>query len=450
MGSGPGRELERKLGLFPVTNVVIANMVGSGIFTTSGLILGALGDPLLMLALWVAGGGVALCGALTYGALGAEMPEAGGEYVFLSRLYHPLLGFLAGWTSFLVGFSAPIAASAIGCSEYFFQAYPRLLDGGNPALLKKALSVGVILLFTGIHMRGAEFGTRVQNVLTLFKMGLIACMVVGGLLLGSGSVSHFAQGDPLPFSFGGMKTTGLSLMWILFAYSGWNAATYIGSEIRDPERTLPRSLLLGTGAVVALYLLVNVVFVYAVPPAEMKGVIAVGGLAMEKLFGRSMGTAFSLLVAFALFSSLSAFLILGPRVYYSMAKDRLFFGGLAAVNPATGAPGRSIALQGAVSSLMALTGTFDQILTVMGFALGIFPLLAAASVFRLKALRAAGPAPGGKNTLPGYPWAPAAYLAAGTGVLFLSFFERPVESSLAVGCVLSGVPVYLYFKGKGA
>jgi APA family basic amino acid/polyamine antiporter len=137
VGDGPGRGLERKLGLFPVTNVVIANMVGSGIFTTSGLILAALGDPLLMLALWVAGGIVALCGALTYGALGAAMPEAGGEYVFLSRLYHPLLGFLAGWTSFLVGFSAPIAASAIGCSEYFFQAFPRLLDGGTPRSSRK-------------------------------------------------------------------------------------------------------------------------------------------------------------------------------------------------------------------------------------------------------------------------------------------------------------------------
>jgi len=168
------------------------------------------------------------------------------------------------------------------------------------------------------------------------------------------------------------------------------------------------------GVVTALHLLINVVYVYAVPPAEMNGVIAVGGLAMSKLLGRSMGTAFPLLVAFALFSSLSAFLILGPRVYYSMAKDRLFFGGLAAVNPATGAPVRSIALQGTVSARMALTGTFDRILTVMGFAPGIFPP------------------------------------PAGTGVLVLSFFERPIESSPAVGCVLSCVPVYLYFKGKGA
>lgn len=442
MGNGPGTDLERKLGLFPVTNLVIANMIGSGIFTTSGLILGALGDPFLMLALWVAGGIIALCGALAYGTLGAAMPQAGGEYVFLSRLYHPLLGFLGGWTSFIVGFSAPIAASAIGCSEYFFQAFPRLLHQGDPAVLKKALSIGVIWLFTGIHLRGIEFGSRVQNVLTLFKAGLLACLVLGGLLLGSGSVSHFAMGNPPPCSFEGMKTTGLSLMWILFAYSGWNASTYIGSEIRNPGRTLPRSMLLGTGAVTGLYILINVVYVYAVPPAEMKGVIAIGGLAMGKLFGRSLGTAFSLLVAFALFSSLSAFILLGPRVYYSMAKDRLFFRGLAAVDPSTGAPGRSIALQGAVSSMMVLTGTFDQILTVMGFALGIFPLFAVAGIFRLR--RAAPPG----TAFPGYPWAQALYLAAGSGILLLSLLERPAESALAVLCVLAGVPVYFCFRGR--
>lgn len=441
MENGSGTGLERKLGLFPVTNIVIANMIGSGIFTTSGLLMGALGNPLLMLALWVVGGIVALCGALSYGALGAAMPQAGGEYVFLSRLYHPLLGFLAGWTSFIVGFSAPIAASAIGCGEYFFHAFPQLAHQGNPAILKKALSIVVIWLFTGIHMRGIEFGARVQNILTLFKGALIACLILGGLLLGSGSAAHFTQGNPLSFSFGGLKTAGLSLMWILFAYSGWNASTYIGSEIRDPAKTLPRSLLLGTGVVTALYILINIVFVYAVPPEEMKGVIAIGGLAMGKLFNRSLGTVFSLLVSFALFSSLSAFIILGPRVYYSMAKDRLFFKGLAAVDPLTGVPGRSIALQGAVSSVLALTGTFDQILTVMGFALGIFPLFAAAGVFRLKTSAA--------TPVPGYPWAPAVYLAAGTCILALSFFQRPVESSLAIASVLSGVPVYLYFRRNG-
>ncbi len=187
--------------------------------------------------------------------------------------------------------------------------------------------------------------------------------------------------------------------------------------------------------VTALYLLINIVFIYAVPPAEMQGVIAIGGLAMGRLFNRSMDALFSLLVSFALFSSLSAFIILGPRVYYSMAKDRLFFRQLAVVDPRTGAPSRSIALQGALSSVMVLSGTFDQILTVMGFALGIFPLFAVAGTFRLKR-----PSDGGRK-FPGYPWAPAVYLAAGACILVLSFFQRPAESSLAVASVLADTPV---------
>lgn len=435
-------ELERKLGLFPVTNIVIANMIGAGIFTTSGLLMSNLGNPLLMLALWVVGGVIAICGALAYGQLGAAIPRAGGEYVFLSRLYHPILGFLSGWTSLIVGFSAPIAASAIGVSEYFMRAYPQLSLWGDAAILKKTLSVSIILLSCGIHMRGIELGARIQNVLTALKVALIACLILGGLLLGSGNVHHFSQGSTFSFSFGEWKTLGLSLMWIMFAYSGWNASTYIGSEIKNPTKTLPRSLLLGTGIVILLYISLNIVFVYAIPPAEMKGVISIGGLAMGKLFEPSAETLFSLLIGFALFSSLSAFIILGPRVYYSMARDGLFFKGLAHVHPRFGAPTRSIALQGAISIVMVISGTFDQILTVMGFALGIFPLFAVAGVFRLRASGTAG------TMLFGYPWAPAIYLATGAAILFLAFFQRPAESSIAILCVLSGLPVYIYFKRR--
>lgn len=434
--------LERKLGLFPLTNVVIANMIGAGIFTTSGLLMTDLGNPLLLLSLWVVGGIIALCGALSYGVLGAAIPHSGGEYAFLSRMYHPLLGFLSGWTSFIVGFSAPIAASAIGFSEYFLRAFPQRVFGGDPAVFKKILSIGVILLFTGIHMRRIEFGARVQNVLTVLKGMLIAGLILGGLLLGSGDLRHFTQGSAFSFSFEGWKTVGLSLMWIMFAYSGWNASTYIGSEIRDPARVIPRSLLLGTGVVTVLYIFINIVFVYAVPPEEMKGVIPIGGLAMGKLFGRSLETIFSLLVSFALFSSLSAFILLGPRVYHSMAKDRLFFRGLAHVDPGSNVPSRSVALQGAISSTMVLTGTFEQILTVMGFALGIFPLFAVAGVLRLKSSGTAGE----KSSW--YPWAPIVYLASGTCILLLSFFHRPAESSLAIVSVLAGVPVYAWFKRK--
>ena len=322
--------LKRNLGLFPATNIVVANMIGAGIFTTSGLLMAGLNDPLLMLALWFAGGVIALCGALSYGELGASMPGSGGEYHFLSELYHPIFGFLSGWVSFTVGFSAPIAASAMGFSEYFCRALPAIpqwfeVSGiMDPAATKTALSISVILIFTSIHYFGLKYGALVQNILTIIKVALIVFLLLAGFLAGDGSLSNFEADTGVSGGFGGLKTIGLSLMWIMFAYSGWNASTYLGAEIRDPAKTLPLSLIAGTGIVMLLYLGLNALYIFSIDPDEMKGVISVGGLAMGNLFGKSADVLFSLLIAFALFSSLSAFIIIGPRVYYAMAKDGLF------------------------------------------------------------------------------------------------------------------------------
>jgi len=439
--------LRRQLGLFPLTNIVIANMVGAGIFTTSGLLLKDLGSPLLMLGLWAVGGIIALCGALAYGELGAAIPRAGGEYAFLSQLYHPVAGFLSGWVSFFVGFSAPIAASAIGFAEYFTRAFPGLLTpglfaGANEAtVMKKAYAIVIILAFTFLHTRGLRTGARVQNVLTVLKVVLIVGLVAAGLLSGKGSFGHFAPSGAAQ-GFAGWKATGLALMWIMFAYSGWNASAYVGSEIRDPARNLPRSLLLGTGVVALLYVAVNIFYVYAVPPAEMAGVISIGGLAARNLFGPALETGLSVLISFALFSSLSAYIILGPRVYYSMAKDGIFFRSIATVNGRSGAPSRSIALQGAIAAVMVLFGTFDQLLTYMGFSLGLFPLLAVLGVFKLRRE--------GRTVvkMPGYPVTPALYLLFGTLILVLAFLQRPLESSIALATVAVGVPVYFFFKSQ--
>ncbi len=440
--------LQRKLGLFPVTNIVIANMIGAGIFTTSGLLMKDLGNPIVMMALWIAGGLIALCGALCYGELGAAMPQAGGEYVFLSRLFHPSLGFLSGWVSFFAGFSAPIAASAIGFSEYLTRAFPGLLSLGllDPSVeaiyLPKFYAIVVIAVFTGIHLRGIDVGARVQNFLTLLKIGLILAMIGIGFSLGKGSLSHLAMGPAFHFNFQGWKTIGLSLMWIMFAYSGWNASAYIGSEIRNPARNLPRSLLIGTGVVMVLYFALNLFYVYAVTPEEMSGVISIGGLAIGTMFGRTFESFLSVLISFALFSSLSAFIILGPRVYYSMARDHYFFRFAAEVHPRFGVPSKSIALQGAMAAVMVLLGTFDQILTYMGFALGIFPLLAVWGVFKLRRRKMQA------FRMPGFPLAPVVYLLAGSLILLLAFMERPLESCIAIVTVLTGIPIYLMFRRK--
>jgi len=438
--------LQRKLGLFPLTNIVIANMIGAGIFTTSGLLMKDLHAPVVMLALWLFGGIIALCGALSYGELGAAIPHAGGEYAFLSRLYHPILGFLSGWVSFFVGFSAPIAASAIGFSEYLTRAFPGLLHPGlisgplEATLMKKLYAVLIIAAFTFLHTRGLEAGARVQNALTGLKILLIVGLVIAGFAVGKGSLAHLAAAAPFRFDFAGFKTMGLSLMWIMFAYSGWNASAYIGSEVRDPSRNLPRSLLLGTAIVMVLYAALNLFYIYAIPPAQMEGVISVGGLAAGNLFGRSAETVLSLLISFALFSSLSAYLILGPRVYYSMARDGIFFKSIAYVDPKCSVPSRSIILQGGIAVVMVFLGTFEQLLTYMGFSLGIFPLLAVFGVFKLRRT--------GRSAvkLPGYPIASAVYIFVGAAILVLAFLRQPVESLVAIATALAGIPVYLFFK----
>ncbi|MGA1977641.1 MAG: amino acid permease [Bacteroidales bacterium] len=446
--SNNDEKLKRQLGLFPATNIVVANMVGAGIFTTSGLLITGLHNPLLMMVLWAAGGLIALCGALSYGELGAAMPEAGGEYLFLSKLYHPLFGFLSGWVSFLVGFSAPIAASALGFSEYFCRAVP-----GLPASLAKAgiltsgqtgklLAIGIIIIFTFIHYRGIRYGSKVQNVLTTLKVALILVLLIAGFTSGRGDMGNFNRGGSIAHGIAGWKTIGLSLMWIMFAYSGWNASTYIGAEIKNPSKILPGSLLLGTGIVILLYLGLNTLYVYGINPEAMKGVISVGGLAMGNLFGRSADVLFSILIAFALFSSLSAFIIIGPRVYYSMAKDGLFFKSAGKIHKKFQVPSNSIIIQGLIAVVMVVSGTFEQVLTYMGFALGIFPILAVAGVIKMRRNNSE------TIRLPGYPFTQILYITAGLLILALSYFERPFESSIAALTVIAGIPAYYIFKKK--
>ncbi len=432
--------LPRKLTLFSATNLVIADMIGVGIFTTSGLLMMELGNPLVMISLWGVGGILALCGALCYGELGAAMPRAGGEYAYLGELFHPSIGFLAGWVSFLVGFSAPLAAASLGCSEYLASAVPKMAEIGDPALAKKAVAISLIVGLSGVHLRRIQTGVGIQNLLTVGKVALILALILAGAALGQGELGHLTMEEGTGTPGPSLKTMALGLMWITFAYTGWNASAYVGSEVRDPTRNLPRSLLFGTGVVVFLYLGLNVLFVYAVPPQDMRGVIAIGGLAAERLFGGPARTVFSGLIAFALLSAISALIILGPRVYYAMARDGYFFSAIGRVHPKTRVPANSILLQCVFAVVLVLSGTFDQILTYMGFCLGIFPILAVLGLFKLRRV------PGIPYRMPGFPAIPILFACVSLSILVLAYMERPVESTVALLTVGAGVPFFFFFR----
>ncbi|MCF8226319.1 MAG: amino acid permease [Bacteroidales bacterium] len=431
-------KLNRSIGLFSLTNIVIANMIGAGIFTTSGIIMNDLSNPLLLVVLWTIGGLIAFLGAWSYGEIGANFPLAGGEYIYLTKLMHPLAGFLSGWVSFVVGFAAPIAASSIAFSEYLSRVFDLSLISGNILFVKKTVAILVILIFTMIHNTGIKRGTMVQNILTVVKIAVIAALIILGFLFGSGTFEHFNQpenaGTPI-----NLKTIGLSLLWILFAYSGWNASSYVGSEIIKPTRNLPLSLFIGTSFVAILYIGLNLLFVYAMDVEKMKGVVAIGGLAVNELFGLSLDIVFSLFIAFALLSSISAFIILGPRIYYSMAKNGHFFPIASYVNKFS-VPSRSIIIQSALAIIYVISGSFEQILTYLGISLSIFPILTIFTIFKIRKRKLT------EIRLPGYPYIQIAFLTLSSLIFVTAYMNRPVESSIAIGVILAGVPFYYIFK----
>ncbi|MCI0537125.1 MAG: amino acid permease [Verrucomicrobiales bacterium] len=394
----------RQLGLLSATALVVASMIGTGIFTTSGFLLADLGSPWRVLLAWLVGGLVAGCGVLSYGALARRIPESGGEYLFLSRTLHPAAGYVAGWISLLVGFSAPLAAAAYGFGEYT-KAW---LPGWPP----QASGSVLLVLFCALHALYVSGGARVQNFTVILKVALI----VGFVGLGISRLPPLVPASAPAFSAG---TFAVSLIWISFSYSGWNAAVYLGGEIRDPQRNLPRSLLLGTGLVTVLYLALNAVFLFSTTPAELSGKLEIGRIAANALGGAAWANAVTGLIALALGTSVSSMMMAGPRVYARMAADGCLPRWLARTS---GPPLPAVLFQCFVALAMLWSATYDRLLTYIGFTLS---LSTAATVVGLIVLRRRE---GPQLAVPGWPWVPGLFLLAVLWMAFFSVARRPVES----------------------
>lgn len=443
--------LQRRIGFFSAACVVVANMIGTGIFTTSGFILQELGDPAALMLCWLLGGVFALSGALCCAELGASFPRAGGEYAFLRESFGPAMGFLSGWVSLVVGFSAPIAASAIAFAAYLgplaglgAEPLAALRVGGLTlaALSPQVLAaVAVIALLTLVHCLGLAFGSRVQNALTLLKLAVLAALLAAGFTLGRGDFSHLGGGNL------GVVLDGrfaVSLIFVSFAYSGWNAAAYLGAEIVDPARNLPRALVAGTALVAGLYLAMNLLYLYALPPAAMSGVLDVGAAAAAALFGPRAGSWFGLAIALGLLSVLSSMIMTGPRVYYAMSADRLFFRSLGRLHPARRAPVAAICLQAAVAAAMALTASFQALLIYIGFTLSLFSLCAVAG---LMVLRRRGALSGSYRT-PGYPVTPLVFILGNLWIVLYSLATSPAAPLLGIATMALGLAVYGHFRRR--
>ncbi len=431
------RVLPRRLGLATATGVVIASMVGAGIFTTSGIMLLGVPSAALVLLCWLVAGAIALCGALSYAELAAMFPQAGGEYVYLREIYGPAFAFLTGWTSFIVGFSAPIAAAAVAAAEYFTRA--GLLPASGFA--NKSVAIVIVLLLTAVHYRGGRLGSGAQNLLIALKLALMFGLLFAGFSSGAGDWKQLRLA-PSGLTFSGF---GLALLFASFAYSGWNGSSYIAEEVEEPQRNLPRSLALGTLAVTLLYVLMNVLLFYAAPAGVLRGVTGVFSIAAQNLFGSAAGRTLAALIGLALLSSLSAYVLSGPRVYYAMARDGLFFRFAAAIHPAYETPSLAILAQSVCAIVIVLLGTFEQIITYIGFALGIFPWFAVLGVILLRRREPQRPRP---YRTWGYPFTPLFYLAASTWILVVAFKGRPWPALAALATLAVGLITYRIFFNK--
>ncbi len=446
-------DLKREVGFFSATILVVANMVGTGIFTTSGFIIEELGNPQAMLLCWLVGGVFALCGALCYGELGAMFPRAGGEYVFLSESFGKGMGFLSGWISLIVGFSAPIAAASIAFATYLFRTLPTSFSskftipllGVNIVTISPItmLAAAIIIIFSLIHYYSLFLGTRIQNGLTVFKISIIVIFVAAGLCLGHGSTSHFFQGLDIGPVF--QDKFAISLIFVSFAYSGWNAAAYLGAEIKNPSRNIPLALFTGTTFTMCLYLLLNIVYIYSLPAKEMSGVLEVGSKSAVSLFGNHISRYFSGAIAVGLLSVLSAMIMTGPRVYYAMAKDGVFFELFGKTNRLRSTPVYAILLQAGIAIIMVISVSFDKILLYIGFTLSLCAMLAVVGMILLRTRQRALP-----NTYRtfGYPVTPLLFILGNLWIIYFSIKTKPVTSMFGLGTIGLGLLVYLCFGKK--
>jgi APA family basic amino acid/polyamine antiporter len=453
--------LLRKLGLFDSTMIIVGIVIGSGIFLTTGIIAKSIPSPTLILLAWLVGGLLSLAGALVYAELGAAMPQAGGQYVYLREAYGPLSGFLFGWMMFLVYQTGSIAALAVAFAEYFGYFFPGLattkfffsttitiFHHSFPYSLSmgQLVALVIIILLSILNYIGLTLGSIIQNISTILKIGTLVAIIAFGFILGKGGHIEYSIASP-GFSLSKLLMGfGVAMIAVIFTYDGWNNVNFAAGEIKNPGRNLPLSLIFGTLGITALYVVVNYVYLYALPLNQLVGVVRVAEKAATALFGGIAPSLISAAVVISTFGALNGTIFTGPRVYYAMAKDKLFFKRVADVHPHFRTPGFSIFTQAVWACLLTLTGTFEQIFTYVTFAALIFYIAGAASIFTLRKKFPDLPRP---YKSWGYPWVPVIFIVAITVLLINTLINKPVESLAGLGIVALGLPAYYYWMRKG-
>jgi basic amino acid/polyamine antiporter, APA family len=424
-----------KIGLITAICLIVANMIGVGVFTSLGYQVVGTHSIFAILTLWIVGGAVALCGALTYGELAVAMPRSGGEYNYLSKIYHPAIGFLSGWVSCTVGFAAPMAMMAVLFGHYFENLFPGL----NP----QALGIILVAVLTLINISSFKAGSSFQTFFTLLNIVLIIFISIAGYFLADHAHFLFTV-EKKDFIALTEPAFGHSLVYVSFAYSGWNSATYIAGEIRNPFRNLPKALFIGTAIVTILYLLLNFIFLYAVPMNELAGQVEVAFIAAVRIFGPNGGIIISIVISIALVASANSMMITGPRVTKVIGEDFSFFKMLAKTNH-SGTPIYATLIQSVIAILLIYFSKFESIMPYIGFTLSLFIMLTVAGVFvnRLKY-----PDQDLQYRTWGFPFIPIIFILLEGYMVVRLFAMRWEESLYGTATVLSGLVIYYFVKEK--
>lgn len=431
-------QLKRRLNLFDATLLVIGNVVGAGIFTTSGFLAGELPQPLLFVAIWVIGGLLTLCGALTYAEMAGMFPRSGGDYQFLKEAYGPWAGFLLGWVSFWVITPGSIAVLSIAMVAYIKGFLPF-----HFALSEKFLAVGIIFLLSFINYRGVRLSGTVQDIFTLGNLLIILALILGGLTSGNGNWQHFttASSASLPFP----KLFGPAMIAVLFTYSGWFASAYIGAEVKNPERNLPFSLLLGTIIVTLFYTAINLVYLYALPLSQLKGTVNVAQVTAGTLFNPRVAQIVSLSIILAISGSINATILGGTRIYYAMAEDKVFWSPLKRLHPKYGTPHFSILSQMILACILVSLGTFGQLLSYVVFVMLLSSIAAGVAHFILRLRKPDLPRPYRTGA---YPVVPLLFICSYIWIAAKIAFAEPRPSVVGLLIALSGLPFFIWLKSK--
>ena len=417
------------IGLFTATSIVVANMIGTGVFTSLGFQVVDIKSGFTLLFLWLVGGIFALCGALSYGELGAAMPYSGGEYQYLSRIYHPLVGFLSGWVSVTVGFAAPIAAAAMALGAYFKSVFPLISS--------TAIALGVVVGISMIHSINKAFSRYFQDIFTILKVLLIVVLIACGLFLAEPQQLGFLpSGGDMNLIFS--SPFAISLVYVTYSYSGWNAAVYLASEVEEPEKNLPRSLIGGTLIVMGLYLLLNFIFLHTTPIDKLAGEVEVGYIAANHIFGSFGAKIMGILISFGLISSISSMVFAAPRVTQAIGEDIPLFKLLAKKNT-SGIPYFAILLQLFIVTILILTSSFQGVITYLGFTLTLSSFMTVLGVFIYRFRYPESPRP---YQTWGYPVTPIIFLGISLWMLVFILIDKPAESLTGIGTLLIGFIVY--------